>query len=114
MGRLRFAGPPDLSAALHYGDHGIPVDLNRFRPSIDAILKALVERDLALEVNTSGLRQAIGRTMPELDIVARFKSSADGTSPSVRTPTAGRTSAPERGGGHRPRGQGRIHHFAVS
>ena len=64
-----------LTYPLRYivGDHGIPVDLNRFRPSIDAILKALVERDLALEINTSGLRQAIGLTMPELDIVARFK-----------------------------------------
>jgi histidinol-phosphatase (PHP family) len=38
----------------------------------DPILRALVESGTALEVNTSGLRQAVGETYPSAAIVARF------------------------------------------
>lgn len=52
---------------------GIQVDLSRFRDEIDRILSSLVKSEKALEINTSGLRQEIGCTMPDADIVSRFR-----------------------------------------
>ncbi len=52
---------------------GIQVDLNRFRDQIDGILNRLIADHKALEINTSGLRQEIGCTMPDYPIVRRFK-----------------------------------------
>ena len=40
---------------------------------IDAILKAVIKNGKALEINTSGYRQKIGRTMPDVDIIKRYK-----------------------------------------
>lgn len=47
-------------------------DLDEYAGVIDNILKILVERDKALEINTSGLR-TIGITMPDINIIKRFK-----------------------------------------
>ncbi len=47
-------------------------ELDRYSEVIDNILKALVDRDKALEINTSGLR-TIGVTMPDINIIKRFK-----------------------------------------
>ncbi len=55
------------------GEHGIPVDMAKYQPKVDEALRLLVENDRALEINTSGLRQKIGRTMPDEDVVKRFK-----------------------------------------
>ncbi len=65
-----------LTYPLRYivGEHGIPVDMARYMPQIDEILRALAKGGKALEVNTSGLRQAIGQTMPHLDLVRRFRA----------------------------------------
>ena len=45
----------------------------RWRECIDAVLSALAEKGLALEINVSGLRQEIGRTLPDLPIIRRFR-----------------------------------------
>ncbi len=64
-----------LTYPLRYiqGDQKIPVDLSLYSEQIDYILKALVAKEKALEINTSGLRQALGDTMPSESIVRRFK-----------------------------------------
>jgi len=55
------------------GEHGIPVDMTKYYGKIETALKALIDNGKALEINTSGLRQKIGKTMPDEDIVKRFK-----------------------------------------
>ena len=51
---------------------GFKVELSGHREKIDAILLELVKKKKALEVNTSGLRQQIGDTLPSAEIVRRF------------------------------------------
>lgn len=51
------------------GDHGYQVDLNRYHGLIDDIFDALVQRQIALEINTSGLRQNIGVTLPDQNLL---------------------------------------------
>lgn len=64
-----------LTYPLRYitGEHGIAVDLAEYKEQIDAVLEAAIKNNLTLEINTSGLRQKIGKTMPEEDVVRRFK-----------------------------------------
>ena len=63
-----------LTYPLRYmiGNYGKMLDLSRFDGIIDEILKTLAANDKALEINTSGLRQPIGQTMPDESIVQRF------------------------------------------
>ena len=51
----------------------INVDLNDYSAQIDAILRTLIKNGKALEVNTSGLRQEIGQTLPGENVLRRFK-----------------------------------------
>ena len=44
-----------------------------FQDRLDKVLKKLSENDKALEVNTSGLRQKINRTLPDEDVIRRFR-----------------------------------------
>lgn len=64
-----------LTYPLRYmvGDQGYEVDLKRFEDKIDEILKNIIANGKALEINTSGYRQKLGRTMPDADIVKRYK-----------------------------------------
>lgn len=64
-----------LTYPLRYitGEHEIDVDLSKYTEQIDSILKGLVEKNKALEINTSGLRQKIGKTLPDESFVKRFK-----------------------------------------
>lgn len=52
---------------------GRPVDLTPYREQIDAIFQALIRGDKAMEVNTSGLRQGMARTMPDLPLLRRYR-----------------------------------------
>ncbi len=45
----------------------------RWQECIDTVLSTLAEKGLALEINVSGLRQEIGRTLPDLPIIRRFR-----------------------------------------
>ena len=47
--------------------------MSKFSDKVDEILSLLVKNEKALEINTSGLRQKLGKTMPEEDVVRRFK-----------------------------------------
>lgn len=55
------------------GKFGIYVDKSKIQKDVDELLALLAEKDIALEVNTSGLRQTIGTTMPDVDYIKRFK-----------------------------------------
>ena len=64
-----------LTYPLRYicGDFGRRVDLDDYAGQIDAILEAAVKNKLALEINSSGLRQKLGLPMPEERTVRRFR-----------------------------------------
>lgn len=55
------------------GKYGIYVDKSKIKKDVDELLKTLAEKDIALEINTSGLRQTIGTTMPDIDMIKRFR-----------------------------------------
>lgn len=56
------------------GEHNaMHIDYAPFREEIDAVLRELIVRGKSLEVNTSGLRQRIGRTLPDSPILKRYQ-----------------------------------------
>jgi histidinol-phosphatase (PHP family) len=54
------------------GERGLEINDELFRDRIDQILTALIKKRKALEVNTSGFRQKLGRPMPDLPILRRY------------------------------------------
>ncbi len=52
---------------------GIKPDLTPYRDTIDDIFRALIKREKALEMNTSGLFSPIGTTLPDIDLIRRFR-----------------------------------------
>lgn len=55
------------------GEVGMSLEYNGFPEKLDEILRLLAKNGKALEVNTSGLRQRIGRTLPDIHILRRFR-----------------------------------------
>ncbi|MCH5190191.1 MAG: histidinol-phosphatase HisJ family protein [Oscillospiraceae bacterium] len=56
-----------------FAKSGISVDLNGYKNEIDEILSLIAKKDIALEINSAGLRQKLNKLQPETDIVKRFK-----------------------------------------
>ena len=56
-----------------YSRNQIEPDLNDYREKIDTILTLIRDKDKALEINSAGLRQKIGKLSPESGVVKRFK-----------------------------------------
>lgn len=54
-------------------EQGVPFSLSSFDDQIDEVLRALAQSGKALEVNTSGLRQKIGQTLPPEKYLKRFR-----------------------------------------
>ena len=44
------------------------------RAVIDKILETIISKEIALEVNSSGIRKGLGVSMPDADIVRRYKA----------------------------------------
>lgn len=65
-----------LTYPLRYiqGEHGVHVDMDCHAGTIDEIFAELIRAGKALEVNTSGLRQKLGATMPGLDLLKRYRA----------------------------------------
>lgn len=65
-----------LTYPLRYiqGEGGVFVDLERHAGKIREVLSLVVEKGIALEVNTSGLRQKLGETMPNLELLRRYRA----------------------------------------
>lgn len=55
------------------GLYNIDFDYSKISQSTDSLLKTIIDNGKALEINTSGLRQAIGRTMPDVNIIKRYR-----------------------------------------
>lgn len=55
------------------GEHGRKVDLRDYNREIEQVLRAIIRSDVALEINTSGLFQELGSTMPNEDIVDMYR-----------------------------------------
>ena len=55
------------------GEYGINVDMTRYGAVLDETLRTLIKNGKGIEINTSGLRQRLGRTMPDLPVVKRFR-----------------------------------------
>jgi histidinol-phosphatase (PHP family) len=64
-----------LTYPLRYmcGEQGFSVDIKKFSEKTDKILKAVIENNKGIEINTSGLRQLYGQTFPTIDIIRRYK-----------------------------------------
>lgn len=56
-----------------FAKSGIAVDLNNYKTEVDEILRLIAKKDIALEINTAGLRQKLNKLQPETDVVKRFK-----------------------------------------
>jgi histidinol-phosphatase (PHP family) len=55
------------------GEHRIAIPEERWKKRIDEVLKALIRKGKALEVNTSGFRQKLGVSMPDLPVLQRYR-----------------------------------------
>ncbi len=54
------------------GKYNIDFDYSRIEAVTDNLLKTMISYGKALEINTSGLRQNIGLTMPDVNIIKRY------------------------------------------
>lgn len=54
------------------GDHNRRYNYHDFKEIIDAILKMLIKKDKALEVNTSGYRNQLNQPHPSYDVLRRY------------------------------------------
>ena len=55
------------------GRYNIDFDYSRIETATDTLLKEIINNGKAIEINTSGLRQPIGRTMPDENIIKRYR-----------------------------------------
>ena len=56
-----------------YARSGIQIDMTRFQKQTDELLALLAEKERALEINTAGLRQPIGKLSPDFPLIRRFR-----------------------------------------
>ena len=63
-----------LTCPLRYirGKHGLHIDLSDYRELIDEILKIVIERKKALEINTSCVGTPYDSTLPDFDTIKRY------------------------------------------
>lgn len=54
------------------GIQKVPVTISNHYTIIDKIFKKLIENKKSIEINTSGLRQALGEIMPSLELLTRY------------------------------------------
>lgn len=55
------------------GFYKIDFDYSKVSDSVDSLFETMIKNDVALEINTSGLRQPIGLTMPDRNLIKRYK-----------------------------------------
>lgn len=56
-----------------YSKSNISFDMNILKKDTDELLSLLAEKELALEINTGGLRQPLNKLSPDIDLIKRFK-----------------------------------------
>lgn len=64
-----------LTYALRYieGDQKIKVNISEYKDMIAEIFKEIIKNGKGIEINTSGLRQAYGKTFPSLEYIKLYK-----------------------------------------
>lgn len=64
-----------LTYPLRYieGDFGIKIDMDVYNPIIEKIFLTLIKNGMGIEINTSGLRQKIGVTLPSEKYVKMYR-----------------------------------------
>lgn len=64
-----------LTYPLRYivGENGIEVDFTKYYERVRLVFKKLIEKGIALEMNTSGLRQKIGETLPNAELLKMYR-----------------------------------------
>jgi len=64
-----------LTYSLRYieGEHKIKVDINKYRDIIAEIFSEIIKNRKGIEINTSGLRQAYGKTFPSFEYIKLYK-----------------------------------------
>ena len=46
--------------------------MSRYEKQIERLFSLIIEKNIALEINTSGLRQSIGETLPGEDLLRKY------------------------------------------
>lgn len=64
-----------LTYPLRYieGEFGIKTDMDKYTPIMEKIFSVLVKNGMGMEINTSGLRQKIGKALPDEKYVKMYK-----------------------------------------
>lgn len=57
-----------------FHENGERVNFDNYHEQIEAVFKLLIEKGIALEVNSSGLRQDIGEVLPNENFIKMYKS----------------------------------------
>lgn len=63
--------------ALHEGAQGKPLfeeEMKRYGSIIDKIMQTIISKDIALEVNSSGIRKGLGVPMPSSEFISRYRA----------------------------------------
>ncbi len=55
------------------GDCGRTVKMERYASLIDRLFRTIIQKGIALEINTSGLRQKLGATLPDESLLTRYR-----------------------------------------
>lgn len=55
------------------GEGGHFIDMTRYSSIIDKILDTIISKDIALEVNSSGIRKGLGVPMPSAEYIKRYR-----------------------------------------
>lgn len=66
-------GHLDVPKRYHRNVYPSPFRYADHRDAVDAVLQAAVESGTGIEINTSGLRQGLGETLPALEVVRRYR-----------------------------------------
>ena len=63
----------DVMGHITYPVRHLKIDFNRYMEQIDQLLRILIADGRGIEINTSGLRQGVGMTMPHLELVKHYR-----------------------------------------
>ncbi|MEH7011490.1 histidinol-phosphatase HisJ family protein [Neobacillus niacini] len=62
----------DLMKRYAYKEHGL-YDYHEYQEIIEQILKKAIDRNIGIEINTSGLRTGLKQTLPSIEIIQQYK-----------------------------------------
>ena len=63
----------DVMGHITYPVRHVKMDFDRYMEQIDQLMRILIADGRGIEINTSGLRQGVGMTMPHLELVKHYR-----------------------------------------